>query len=78
MRRCTVGEEHPPHSRVALAGDPIGELHGHPTHQGYSGGLLRPGEVHVPLSPELSHTVHIAIAYTASSLKLEDGPCTPC
>ncbi|MEY4692496.1 MAG: hypothetical protein RIT19_2821 [Verrucomicrobiota bacterium] len=66
IRRLHVGEEHPPHSRVALAEDLAGTLHGHLTHQGHGEGLELLGEVLAATLPGRGHTVHLAVVATAS------------
>ncbi len=67
LRRLHVGEEHPPHPRVALAEDLAGTLHGHLPHQGHSEGLELLGEVLAAPLPGRGHTVHLSVVATASS-----------
>ena len=66
IRRLHVGEEHPPHPRVALAEDLPGPLHWHLPHQGHSEGLELLGEVLAATLPRRGHTLHLAVVATAS------------
>ncbi len=73
MRRLHVGEEHPPHLRVALAEDLAGTLHGHLTHQGHGEGLERPSEVlAAPISGQCD-SIDLAVVATASSRQRTDN-----
>ncbi len=67
MRRFHVGEEHPPHPRVALAEDLSGTLHRHFPHQGTGEGLDLLGEVLAAPLTRLGHTVHLTDIAKASS-----------
>ena len=66
IRRLHVGEEHPPHPRVALAEDLAGPLHWHLPHQGHGEGLELLGEVLAAPLPGRGHTVNLAVVATAS------------
>jgi hypothetical protein len=62
-----VGEEYPPHPRVALAEDLAGTLHRHLPHQGHGEGLELLGEVLAAPLPLWGHTVHLAVIAAAFS-----------
>lgn len=66
MRRFHVGEDHPPHPRVAHAEDLAGTLHQHLVHQGHCEGLELLGEVLATPLPGRGHTVHLAVIAMAS------------
>ena len=72
IRRLHVGEEHPPHPRVALAEDLAGTLHGHLTHQGHGEGLELLGEVLAATLPGRGDSIDLAIVATASSRQRTD------
>ena len=85
MRRLYVGEEHPPHPRVALSGHLSGKLQGHLAHRGLGEGLELLVEVLDAHRPGPGQTVHLAVVATASSrqgsndnaLYVEDIPVSP-
>jgi hypothetical protein len=66
INRFHLGEEHPPHSRVAIAEDLAGTLHRHFPHQGHGEGFELLGEVLAAPLPRWGHTVHLAVIATAS------------
>jgi hypothetical protein len=68
MRYLHVGEEHPPHPRLALAKEPASSLDLHLTHQGHCEGLELLAEVLAPPLSEQGHTVHLP-AITIVSLR---------
>ena len=60
-RRLHVGEEHPPHPRVALAEDLAGTLHGDLPHQGSSEDFELQSEVLAASLSRRGHLVHLAV-----------------
>ncbi len=62
-----MGEEHPPHPKVALTEDQAGALHGHLSNQGHGKGLKLLGEMLAAPLPMQSKSLHLAVVAKPSA-----------